>query len=144
MSANLKSYAFWLWALFGLFCFRVISQLVQTKFNLPFLPAFDAWHSGALPYQYLVLIQVLIIFVCGYICLQFTSGKVVPRKRIGMLLLSLGILYASAMATRLFIGLFISSSPWFHAYLPIFFHFVLASFLIIAGTFHLRHSHGHG
>ena len=140
MSANLKSYAFWLWALLGLFCFRVISQLVQAKFDVPFLPAFDAWHSGTLPYQYLVLAQVLIIVVCGRICLQFTSGKVVAKKRVGILLFGLGVLYASAMAARLLIGFFISSSPWFHAYLPLFFHFVLASFLMVAGTFHLRHS----
>ena len=91
-------------ALLGLFCFRVISQLVQAKFDVPFLPAFDAWHSGTLPYQYLVLAQVLIIVVCGRICLQFTSGKVVAKKRVGMLLFGLGVLYASAMAARLLIG----------------------------------------
>lgn len=144
MSANLKSYAFWLWALLGLFCFRVVSQLVQAKFDVPFLPAFDAWHSGALPYRYLVLTQALIIVACGYICLRFTFGKIVPQKRVGILFLGLGILYASAMAARLLIGLFINSAPWFHAYLPTFFHLVLASFLIIAGTFHFRHGTGHG
>ena len=135
---NLKRYVFWLWILLGLFCFRVVSQLLQSKFSVPYLPSFNIWHSGALPYHYLVMAQALIILIYGYICMQFTLEKIVPKKRVGLIFLSLGILYASTMAIRLFVGLFISSSTWFHAYLPIFFHFILALFLIVVGLFHMK------
>lgn len=135
---NFKGYALWLWVLFGLFCFRVISQLLQSKFSVPFLPPFEVWHSGALPYQYLVLLQLLIVIIYGAICIRFTLEKVVPKKWIGKFFITLGVLYAGAMAIRLFVGLFANSSAWFHAYLPIFFHFILALFLLVVGLFHLK------
>ncbi len=127
-----------LWILLGLFCFRVVAQLIQSYFSIELLPAFDAWHSGALPYHYLVITQVLIIFLYGYISVRFTNRSVVPNRKLGNIFFYTGLIYAIVMLARLFIGLFVSSSAWFHAYLPIFFHFVLAAFLIVVGMFHLK------
>ncbi len=127
-----------LWGLLGLFCFRVFAQLIQSNFSIDFLPAFEAWHSGALPYHYLVMAQILIIFLYGYICIRFTNRKVVPNKKLGNIFLYAGLVYGIFMLGRLLIGVFMSSSAWFHAYLPIFFHFVLAAFLVVVGMFHLK------
>ncbi len=127
-----------LWSLLGLFCFRVVAQLIQSNFSIDFLPAFEAWHSGALPYHYLVITQIFIIFLYSYICIRFTSRKVVPNRKLGNIFLYSGLIYAVAMLARLLIGVFGISSAWFHAYLPIFFHFVLAAFLIVVGLFHLK------
>lgn len=132
------TYGVILWGLLGLFCFRVIAQLIQSNFSMDFLPAFEAWHSGALPYHYLVITQILIIFLYVYICIRFTNKNVVPNRKLGNIFLFAGLIYAGIMFARLLIGVFVSSSTWFHAYLPIFFHFVLAAFLIIVGMFHLK------
>ena len=140
---QIKKYALWLWILFTLFCVRVASQLLQAKFSITFLPAFDAWHSGALPYTYLVIFQLIIIFIYGFICIQFSSGKVNPSKTTGIMFLSIGSVYLCAMIVRLLIGLFFSSSTWFHAYLSIVFHYILALFLILVGVFHLKFYDAH-
>lgn len=136
---HLRTYGAVLIVLLGLFCFRVIAQFIQSKFSIEFLPAFEAWHSGALPYHYLVVSQVLIVIFYTFICVQFALRKVAPKKWVGILFFSIGTIYAGAMAIRLFFGLFINSSAWFQAYIPIFFHFVLASFLLVVGIFHLKH-----
>ena len=45
------------------------------------------------------------------------------------------------MVVRLMLGLTVLSSHyWFANHLPTFFHLVLASFMLVAGAFHLRHS----
>lgn len=143
VSIKFKRYAFWLWILLGLFCFRVISQLIQSKYNLPYLPTFDSWHSGAFPYHYLVISQISIILFYGYICVQFSLERIAPKRKVGLIFLSLGIIYAGIMIIRLFVGLFVSSSAWFQAYLPIFFHFILALFLLVVGLFHLKNFNFH-
>ena len=122
------------------FCIRVIAQLFQLVFDSSFLPPFDAWYSGALAYPYLLLSQILIIGIYSYICFQFTKGAVIPSKRVGVFFLGLGGIYASFMLGRLLIGQLFTSSAWFHAYIPIFFHFILALFLIVVGIFHTRNS----
>ena len=138
---NSKRYGIILWVFLGLFLFRVVVQLIQSKFSVQYLPPFEAWHSGVLRYHYLVMMQALIIFIYGYICAQFTLERVVPRRATGKIFLYSGLFYGGAMVIRMFIGLFISSSTWFHAYLSIFFHFILASFLIVVGLFHLKYFH---
>ncbi len=47
-----------------IFAFRVVAQLVQAWHPLRFLPPFEAWHSGALPYSWLVGTQVVIMAMC--------------------------------------------------------------------------------
>ena len=135
---NTKNYTLVLWVLLSLFCFRVFAQLYQLVFYTHHLPPFEDWYSGALAYPYLLLSQILIIGIYLYICLQFSKGTVNPSKQVGTLFLSIGIIYACFMMGRLLIGQLISNSEWFHAYIPIFFHFILASFLIVVGVFHFR------
>ena len=127
----------WLWLLLGLFCFRVLAQLLEARWNLPFLPAFEAWHSALLPYGLLLLAQALIIALCAKVALGFSNGSARPSRRVGAVCLSIGGLYLAVMLARLALGLFVlPSHPWFGAHLPTLFHLVLACFLLLVGAFH--------
>lgn len=125
--------------LLSLFCLRVLAQLLQWYFDLPLLPEFNAWQSGALPYQYLLPSQIFIIAVYGWILWRIATLRASPRRRQGWVFLSIGLVYFLAMALRLAIGVGgLSEHYWFHSYLPIFFHFVLSAYLLIVGLFHLQ------
>lgn len=142
-SLNPKSeelrYSFWLTVLLFLFCFRVSVQLIQYFFPVNFLPLFEAWHSGALPYWLLVMFQIVIILFCVKVIFSFRKGKVQPNQRLGMFYLFAGIMYFSVMLFRLGAGLtFASGHGWFSATIPSVFHLVLATFLILLGHFHFK------
>ena len=49
-----RSYAVALAGLLLLFVFRVVAQFVQWIHPVDFLPPFDDWHSGILPYLSLI------------------------------------------------------------------------------------------
>lgn len=138
MSVSLQPrYASWLWILLGFFCFRVSAQLIQSVYNTPFLPPFAAWQSGLLPYWFLVLCQLLIIGLYARVALSFSRGEIQPRLLPGRLLLGLGSVYVLAMIVRYVIRMSLyPDQRWFGGCLPIFFHLILASFLIIWGRYH--------
>lgn len=129
-----------LWLLLGLFCFRVLAQLLQSMFSFEFLPPFAAWHSAALPYSVLLLSQVLIIVVMTHVCIKFTQGRVVATRKPGILLLVFGAIYFLAMLGRLLLGLLVlPDHDWFGQILPAVFHIVLALFVLLLGHFHYSH-----
>jgi hypothetical protein len=123
-----------------LFIGRVAVQLWQYFWPTDALPPFSAWQSGALPYPALVASQIAIIAVSLWTIARIADRKLGRRRRIGLALLALGILYFGFMAFRLVAGLtFLQDSPFFGVILPAIFHLVLASMLIIVGL-HLRRS----
>lgn len=125
--------------LLALFCFRVLAQLLQLYTNVPFLPPFDAWQSGAVPYKGLLISQALIIVVYGWILRRLASGQLRPNRRVGWAFFVVGLVYFLSMVARLFIGLTgISDHYWFHSYLPTLFHFVISSYLLVVGSYHLK------
>ncbi|HBP86991.1 MAG TPA: hypothetical protein PKK23_05565 [Nitrospirales bacterium] len=131
-------YALALFILTGLFMFRVLAQLIQVWRPVAFLPSFEVWQSGALPYPILLMSQVVILWVCLRVVWQMFLGVVVAAPKNGRLLLSLGGLYLLGMGIRLMIGL--TASPehaWFGALLPTIFHFVLATFMLVYGLYHV-------
>jgi hypothetical protein len=124
-----------------LFCLRVFAQLLQASAPVAWLPSFEAWASGALPYWVLVVCQVLIIMVCVGVIWRLQVGLVVPSVTTGKILLSLGSIYFSLMCVRLILGLTVATDHyWFSARLPTFFHMVLAGFVLVYGWFHFRGS----
>ena len=132
-----KKYAPWLWSLLSLFCFRVIAQLGLLVGDLPFLPPFEKWHSGMMPYEALSIGQLLIIAIGLNIAIIFTKGTIVPHPKIGWFLLVLGGSYLSIMIVRFFLGLTLfPRSRWFTNDLPIFFHIILALFILVVANFH--------
>lgn len=125
--------------LLTLFCFRVLAQLLQAYVELPFLPPFNSWQSGAVPYKALLASQILIILFLGWILWRILTNRVQPSRRQGLGFFIIGLIYFIAMALRLFIGLTdLSENHWFHSYLPTVFHFVLSGYLMVVGHFHLQ------
>lgn len=122
-----------------LFCFRVGAQLLQYFYPVSFLPAFENWQSGALPYWVLVIFQIIIIVICFRMTYQIITGTAQPNRKTGRFCLLFGIIYFSIMLFRLVAGLtFTPDHVWLGAKLPAFFHLVLASFLLILGHFHFK------
>lgn len=135
-----QKYAPWLWTLLALFFARVVAQLGTLVVDIPGLPAFDAWHSSVIPYPTLVAAQFIIIAIFSWTALTFRRGIVVPRRRLGAILLIFASLYAVGMLGRLLLGLTVlSDHSWFNHYLPTLFHLVLATFIGIVGHFHFQY-----
>jgi putative CocE/NonD family hydrolase len=142
-SASMQRRYFWvLTTLFFLFCLRVLGQILVAFFGVTFLPPMEEWMSGLMPYPELLTSQILIILLYGKICLDFARGYgyfVTPRPRLGINLLGFGWLYLGVMIIRYVIrmGLY-SHERWKGGSIPIFFHWVLASFLLVLGHYHWR------
>jgi hypothetical protein len=125
--------------LLALFCFRVLAQLLQLYIDIPFLPPFEAWQSGAVPYKGLLAAQILIIVFYAWILRRFASGRIRPNRKPGWIFFIIGLIYFLVMAVRLFVGLTgLSEHYWFHSYLPTLFHFVISGYLLVVGYYHLQ------
>ena len=139
--AEARSYSHWLMAFLALFVFRVLAQLVQSSYPVSFLPPFEAWHSGALPYRALLGIQLLIIAYCAQVVRKFRSNTVTPSSKTAKICITLGGIYFFVMLFRLTAGLsFASDHLWLGVLIPTLFHLVLASFLLTVGFFHSVHA----
>src|SRR5215468_9146857 len=137
-----RRYLWLLTALLFLFCLRVLGQILVAFFGVKFLPPMEEWFSGLLPYPELLTSQILIILLYGRICLDFARAYgyfVTPRPRLGINLLKFGWLYLGVMIIRYVIrmGLY-PHERWTGGSIPIFFHWVLASFLLVLGHYHWR------
>jgi len=140
-SSQARRYAPWLWLLATLFIARVIAQPLALFLDWWFLPRFESWHSGVLPYPALVLTQLLIAGWLVYTAWRFTRGEVDPRSRLGSWMLGIGGVYFCVMVVRLLVvGTVLSRyHRWFRSPLPTVFHLVLATCLLIFGRFHYRY-----
>lgn len=140
MLSQEERYAACLWLLLGLFCLRVLGQLLVALFDLSFLPPMEEWYSGLVPYGPLLVAQTLIILLYGKVCLDFTWRRgyfVVPRRRLGIGLLLFGSLYLGAMVIRYVIRMSLyPDERWTGGSIPIFFHWILASFMLLVGQYH--------
>jgi hypothetical protein len=128
-----------------LFCFRVLGQALVAFVHVSFLPPMQEWFSGLLPYPELLSCQIFIIAFYGKVCLDFASGKgffVTPNAALGRFLLQFGSLYLIAMIMRYIIRMTLyPAERWMGGSIPIFFHWVLAAFLLVLGIYHHRNSH---
>ena len=70
----------WLLVLFGFFVFRVLAQLVQSVYPVPFLPPFGAWHGAVIPYPRLVIFQLVIIVALTISLWRVRSDAIVPSR----------------------------------------------------------------
>ena len=139
-----RLYARWFWLLLGLFCLRVLGQLLVATLGVGFLPPMEEWFSGLVPYPRLLFSQIVIIMLLGAVCMQFQRGQgwfVRPRRWLATLLLSTGTLYLSVMMIRYIVRMSLyAPERWTGGSIPIFFHWVLASFVLILGYYHFRFS----
>ncbi len=134
-----QPYALLLLVLTGLFAFRVLAQLVQVLHPVSFLPPYEDWHSGALPYGWLVGAQGVILVVCVLVVWGINNNTITPSERKGKILLGVGMVYFLGMCVRLIVGVaIVPDHYWFGAILPTIFHVVLASFVMVYGHFHCK------
>jgi len=132
-----NSITVWLWACLVAFMLRVVGQALTYWREFSFLPPFDAWYSGAISYHFLVIWQLTIIILMVWFTFRFSKGLVKPRRSLGTVLQTIGIIYFGIMFVRLVISLFgLSDHIWFNRPIPSFFHLVLASYLFFAGRYH--------
>ena len=115
-----------LWILLALFTLRVLGQLLVVAGHAPFLPAMDDWQSGLLPYPFLLASQIVIIGLLATVCLQFSRGEgyfVQYHAWVGTPLWIVGWIYAIGMVVRYMLLR--------RDTIPVVFHIVLASFLLV-------------
>jgi putative CocE/NonD family hydrolase len=141
-AARSRGYAFALWTLLGLFVIRVAAQLLIALGGGDFLPPWEEWFSGALGYAPLLASQIAIILVYGRIALDVTRGRgvfAVPRRRAAVALLVIGSVYLTVMVIRYAIRMTLyPHERWSGGSIPIFFHWVLAGFILVLGFYHRR------
>jgi hypothetical protein len=93
----------------------------------------EAWYSGLMPYGYLLPSQLALIALMARISLDFTRGRgyfFEPKRWLAKEFLWFGYAYLAAMLARAVL-------LWDHP-IPIFFHWVLAAFVITVGLSHRR------
>jgi len=139
-----RRYSIALLMLLFLFCLRVIGQMLVAFLHVPFLPPMKEWFSGLLPYPELLTSQFLIILLFSKVCFDFyrRQGYFAETSwRFGNNLWIFGWIYLSAMVLRYILRMsFYPDQRWFGGTIPIFFHWVLAAFLLVVAGFHRKTS----
>jgi hypothetical protein len=128
-----------MWVLFVLFVARVLGQILAATFRPSWLPPMARWYSGVMPYRYLLPSQLLIIalmvaMISGVARQTGTLGA--PRAAVGVAVLWASYVYAVGMVWRTV--RYVAHPPERRGVLiPIVFHFVLAAFLFLYGSWHV-------
>lgn len=122
----------------ALFVLRVCAQLLQALFPVGWVPEFEAWQSGVLPYPVLLAVQLGIVGFMSLVLQRVRNGTIRARPWKYRVCLVFGSSYFAVMAFRWVAGLtFLADQAWFAESLPAFFHMVLASFILLLGL-HIR------
>lgn len=133
-------YACIVWFLLGLFSLRVIGQFIQLNYSVAFLPPLDQWQGSSIPYPLLLCFQIIIVILAVFVAVRIKGGRIVPHRKLGNILLSLGFIYFGVMLARLLLGLtLLSDHYWFNRSIPAFFHLILAGILLTLGDYHRRY-----
>ena len=129
-----------LWVLLGLFCTRVLGQVLVAFFDVTFLPPMEQWFSGLLAYPYLLTSQILIIGLLIKVCTDLSRGTgffARSRPLFAQGALYFGYVYLAAMVLRYIARMSLyPEERWFGGAIPIVFHWVLASYVILFGRAH--------
>lgn len=135
-----------LWLLLALFFCRVAGQLMVAMGWQGFLPPMEEWYSGLMPYRWLLPSQIAILCLCVKICLDLTRRRGFffdPKAFMGRWLGVFGSFYFLAMVIRYVLRMAVHPEErWFGGTIPIFFHWVLASFVLLLGGYHARAGDG--
>lgn len=138
-----RAYAPALWVCLGLFAARVAGQAVVAVREVSWLPPMAHWYSGLLPYPLLLPVQILILALMLAIGAGFTRGRgvfVEPRPRLGRSVQAFAVLYAAGMGVRYAVTMWLfPERRWLGpGTIPIVFHWVLATFLLVFARYHVR------
>jgi len=125
-----------------LFFLRVLGQILVAFFHVSFLPPMEQWYSGLLPYPFLLVCQFAIIFLFAKVCFDIKKncGYFARRKPAqGTFLIRFSVIYYSAMVVRYIVHMNIHPHDrWLGGTIPIVFHFVLATFLLLLGRYNKK------
>jgi hypothetical protein len=132
-----RFYALILASLCALFALRVAGQAVQRWAPLSCLPPFEAFQGSHLPYWMLLSIQLVLLILMLGVTSRVNGAVLRKSARAGQLLGWTGGLYMAVSVGRIAVGLFIDqASAWFTAWIPGFFHLVLAGFVLALSAYH--------
>jgi hypothetical protein len=139
-----RGYTLLLAILAALFAVRVFSQFLVAISDVPWLPPFESWYSGLIPYPILLPLQISLIVLLLKVLKDFGRGAgffVELGARTGLMLMRLSYLYALIMLARYIVTM--ATYPerrWFGGTIPIWFHLVLAAFLYLLGRYQVARS----
>jgi hypothetical protein len=129
-----------LWALTLLFAARVLGQAIQHWWPQTYLPAFGAFQGSGLEYPVLLSAQVIILALMVWAASRVGAGTLSPSRVQLRFLTGFGGLYMAGSVLRIVIGLAVPVAPyWFKAWIPAFFHLVLAGFVITVASYARQH-----
>jgi len=122
-----------------LFVLRVLGQVLVGIGVAGFLPPFERWYSGLMPYWLLLPTQIALIVLMLKIVRDFATGNgtfVNLRPRTGRVLQALGCVYFLSMVVRYVVTMTVHPElRWFTGTIPIWFHMVLAAFVFTLGRY---------
>jgi hypothetical protein len=130
-----------MWLFSSLFLVRVVGQLFVRLRRPAWLPPTEQWNLS--PYRLLLPTQIAILALMAWIDISFSlaSGAPAdPKPDFGQAVLVFAYVYAGVMAVRYVIRM--SRRPdqrWLGGTIPIVFHWVLAAYLYVFGSFHASH-----
>lgn len=120
----------------ALFFLRVYAQLVQASFQVDWLPEFDAWQSGMLPYPVLFVIQLCIIGCMTQVIGEVRRGTIRPRRWKYRACFIFGGPYFVVMLFRWTAAkAVLTEDPAISTALPAFFQLVLAAYILLLGLY---------
>ncbi len=118
-----------------LFFGRVLGQILVALDAAPWLPAFEHWYSGLLPYPLLLPAQIVLLMFLSLVtydaCRQDGHWHV-ENPATKDTLRVLAIVYFTAMLLRYVLTMALVPDLRWHGHgIPIVFHFVLASYVLV-------------
>ena len=124
-----------MWVCLALFIARVLGQVYAGLYKPRFLPPWEEWYSGLLPYPWLLLAQVLIIMwmtLIAYDVTRATGFFVLESPATISFVQWFSLIYFFGMIFRYVLTMWrVPARRWFKGTIPIWFHMVLALFLLL-------------
>ena len=131
---------FWLVVLTAAFAARVVAQIVAGIAAPAWLPAFDAFSSGLIPYPTLLVAQIIILALQIRATIHIWRGRgyfAGKKPRGSSWMQRFAVVYVLVMVIRFFVTVWDwPAEPVSAPTIPIFFHWVLAAWLLVAARYY--------
>lgn len=126
-----------------LFAIRVAGQLVVVLRAPAWLPPMESGQWNLMPYRFLLPIQLFFLAVMGWLVASFLAESgppTEPAPAFGWFVIGFSAVYAGSMIVRYVVRMRRRPGErWFGGAIPIVFHWVLAAFLFVFGSYHASH-----
>ncbi len=122
----------------ALFLARVLGQILVVLVAPAWLPAAEHWYSGLLPYPILLPAQILLLMFMSLVTYDawWQTGLFFPRRpgTRRALRIAAYVYYAVMLARYALTMALVPELRWHGHLIPIAFHFVLASYVLVVGS----------